>query len=415
MAYKLTKTYTLHAFISVINNVMQQLIFTEEYCRPQNLHPFTLTRHIQDIRVGIITIREKWERMLQLTSFDKWEGYYLDDERSVKIDAVGNKSCLMIHANVLPTVALVQQLKKLKHGEVLMAGDEGAIAYKFSGKEVKGLNNIKMLRAVPFKDAVTVLRYPWQIFQFNAAALKADFALLTMRRRSKVLSKTNKVIGRRSNIFVEAGAQIEHCILNVTEGPIYIGKNAVVMEGGMIKGPFAIGDNGVVKMGSKIYGATTIGPGCIAGGEIKNSVMMAYSNKAHDGYLGDSVIGEWCNLGAGTSNSNIKNNCGEVTYWVHADKKEMSAGTKGGLLMGDYSKVAINTSFNTGTVMGVCSNVFTPGLTPKYIPHFSWGADGITKYKLSKALADINRWKQLKGQAITEKEKNILTHIYNKF
>lgn len=177
------------------------------------------------------------------------------------------------------------------------------------------------------------------------------------------------------------------------------------MEGTCIKGPVAICEGAVVKMGTKIYGATTVGPYCTAGGEIKNSVLFGYSNKAHDGYLGDSVLGEWCNLGAGTTNSNVKNNAGEVKYWVDADKKEMAAGSKGGLLMGDYSKAAINTSFNTGTVVGVCCNVVSQGLTPKLISNFSWGVDGITKYKLNKALVDIDNWKKMKGMAISDREK----------
>lgn len=394
---------------------MLKLIFTEEYCQPQNLHPFTLTRHIQDLRVGILTIREKWEKMLGLSSFDKWEGYYLDDERSVKIDkTIGNSTCLMIHANVLPTKKLVGKIKKLQNGEVLTVKDEGAVAYKFSAKEVMGLHKIKMSRSVEYEEKIQVLHYPWQLFQLNDEQIRSDFELLAARRRSKAVSKTNRVINA-GQLFIEAGAKVEHCILNASTGPIYIGKNAQIMEGSMIRGPFAMGEGSLVKMGSKIYGATTLGPYCLAGGEIKNSILMGYSNKAHDGYLGDSVLGEWCNLGAGTSNSNLKNNCGDVTYWVHADKKEISAGNKGGLLMGDYSKAAINTSFNTGTVVGICSNVFAQGLTPKYIPHFSWGCDGITKYKLDNALADIEKWKQLKGFAITEKEKKVLADIYKKF
>lgn len=394
---------------------MLKLIFTEEYCQPQNLHPFTLTRHIQDLRVGILTIREKWEKMLGLTSFDKWEGYYLDDDRSVKIDkTIGNDICLMIHANVLPTKKLVAKIKKLQNGEVLTVKDEGAVAYRFSAKEVMGLHKIKMSGSAELDEKLTVLHYPWQLFQLNDEQIRSDFELLTAKRKSKAISKTNKVINPKQ-VFIEAGARVEHCILNAEAGPIYIGKNAGIMEGSMIRGPFAMGEGSLVKMGSKIYGATTLGPYCLAGGEIKNSILMGYSNKAHDGYLGDSVIGEWCNLGAGTSNSNLKNNCGDVTYWVHADKKEISAGNKGGLLMGDYSKAAINTSFNTGTVVGICSNVFAQGLTPKYIPHFSWGCDGITRYKLDNAVADIEKWKQLKGFSITEKEKQVLTHIYKKF
>lgn len=394
---------------------MQKIIFTEEYCKPKNLHPFTLTRHIQDIRVGILTIREKWERMLKLASFDKWEGYYLDDERSIKIDkTIGEDICLMVHANVLPTNSIISKIKKLQHGEFLSVKNEGGIAYKFSAKEVLGLHKIKITRSVEHNESLKVLHYPWQIFQLNDWAIRQDFELITARRKSKPISKSNTIINA-AQIFIEAGAKVEHCILNASTGPIYIGKNAEIQEGSMIRGPFALCEGSLLKMGSKIYGATTIGPYCLAGGEIKNSVLLGYSNKAHDGYLGDSVIGEWCNLGAGTSNSNLKNNCGDVSYWVHADKKQISAGNKGGLLLGDYSKSAINTSFNTGTVVGICSNVFAQGLTPKYIPHFSWGCDGITRYKLSNALEDINKWKQLKGFSITEKEKQILTDIYKKF
>ena len=214
---------------------------------------------------------------------------------------------------------------------------------------------------------------------------------------------------------MEPGAKVEHCILNASAGPVYIGKNVEIMEGSMIRGPVALCEGSVVKMGTKIYGATTIGPHCTVGGELKNVMMFGYSNKAHDGYLGDSVIGEWCNLGAGTTNSNVKNNCGEVKYWVDADKKEMSAGLKGGLLMGDYSRAAINTSFNTGTVVGVNCNVFATGLTPKLIPSFTWGCDGTTRYKLSKALEDVDKWKNLKGMSITIREKEILTDIYKKY
>jgi UDP-N-acetylglucosamine diphosphorylase / glucose-1-phosphate thymidylyltransferase / UDP-N-acetylgalactosamine diphosphorylase / glucosamine-1-phosphate N-acetyltransferase / galactosamine-1-phosphate N-acetyltransferase len=394
---------------------MQKIIFTEEYCNPKNLHPFTLIRHIQDIRVGILTIREKWEKLLKLTSFDKWEGYYLDDESSIKIDKnIGSDIYLMIHANVLPSKNIISKIKKLQHGEFLSVANEGGIAYKFSAKEVMGLHKIKIARSVEFKESLKIIQYPWQIFQLNDWAIREDFELITAKRKTKPISKTNKVINA-SQVFLEPGAKVEHCILNASTGPIYIGKNAELMEGCMIRGPFALCEGSLVKMGSKIYGATTIGPYCLAGGEIKNSVLMGYSNKAHDGYLGDSVIGEWCNLGAGTSASNLKNNCGDVKYWVDGDKKEVSAGNKGGLLMGDYSKSSINTSFNTGTVVGVSCNVFAQGLTPKHIPHFSWGCDGITKYKLSNALDDINKWKQLKGFVITEREKKILADICKKF
>jgi UDP-N-acetylglucosamine diphosphorylase/glucosamine-1-phosphate N-acetyltransferase len=391
---------------------MQKIIFTEEYCKPENLHPFTYTRHIQDIRIGILTIREKWEKYLKIPSFDKWEDHYLDTKQSIKIEkGIDKDEYALIHANVLPSKAIISKIKKLKHGEFLSAGVEGGIAYKFSQKEVLGLHKIKVNHSVDYRGELKVIHYPWQIFQLNDWALREDFELITSKRKSKSVSRTNKLINPAA-IFMEAGARAEHCILNASEGPIYIGKNVTIMEGSLIRGPVAICEGAIVKMGAKIYGATTVGPFCTVGGEIKNTVLFGFSNKAHDGYLGDSVLGEWCNLGAGTTNSNVKNNAGEVKYWVDADKKETTAGTKGGMLMGDYSKAAINTSFNTGTVVGVCCNVVTPGLTPKLIPNFSWGADGITRYKLNKALLDIDNWKKLKGLAITEREKQILTDIY---
>ncbi len=394
---------------------MQQIIFTEEYCKPANLHPFTLTRHIQDIRIGILTIREKWEKLLQLPSLNKWEDHYLDDAASVKIDKnIGANTSLLVHANVLPTKAIISKIKKLKNGEFLSAGKNGGIAFAFSNKEVAGLHKIKVTRLINYDSSLKLLVYPWQIVQLNDWAIREDFNMITSKRKSSPVSKTNKLINPK-NIFIEPGAKVEHCILNAAAGPIYIGKNAEVMEGSMIRGPVALCEGSIVKMGTKVYGATTIGPYCAVGGEIKNSILFGYSNKAHDGYLGDSVIGAWCNLGAGTSNSNVKNNCSDVKYWVDADKKEVSAGAKGGLLMGDYSRAAINTSFNTGTVVGVNCNVFAAGLTPKLIPSFSWGCDGITRYKLSKALEDIGKWKKLKGMQVTAKEKQILTDIYKKY
>ena len=394
---------------------MQKIIFTEEYCRPENLHPFTYTRHIQDIRIGILTIREKWEKYLKIPSFNKWEDHYLDDAHSVKIEkGIGKDDYLMVHANVLPTKAIISKIKTLKNGEFLTCGKEGGVAFKFSDKEVLGLHKIKISRSVEFNGEIKAVHYPWQISQMNDWAIREDFALVTAGRKSKAISKTNKTI-KPSQIFIEAGAKLEHCILNAKDGPIYIGKNAMVMEGCLLRGPLAICEGAVVKMGTKIYGATTVGPFSTVAGEVKNSVLFGFSNKAHDGYLGDSVLGEWCNLGAGTSNSNVKNTAGEVKYWIDADQKEISAGNKGGLLMGDYSKAAINTSFNTGTLVGICCNVVSAGLTPKFIANFSWGVDGITKYKLNKALIDIDNWKKMKGLTISDREKQILTDIYKLF
>jgi UDP-N-acetylglucosamine diphosphorylase/glucosamine-1-phosphate N-acetyltransferase len=395
---------------------MQCIVFSEEYCRPENLFPFTLTRRMQDIRIGILTIREKWEKLLDLPSFDKWEGDYKEGNRSITIDAgIRDGNYLMIHANILPTGLLVDAVKALKPGELLIHEEAGAVALHFTAEDVIGLHKIKVSKTISFDSPLHSLMYPWDIFQQNDKALKLDFELLTRGRSSVEISHSNQVSGIE-NIFLEPGATMEHCIINATTGPVYVGRNATIMEGSCIRGPFALGDNSVVKMGTKIYGATTIGPHCVAGGEIKNSVLMGYSNKAHDGYLGDAVIGEWCNLGAGTSASNVKNNAGPVlVYHPASEGKKGLAGMKCGLLMGDYSRAAINTSFNTGTVVGVSSSVFGNGLLPKYIPNFSWGAEGIYKYDFFKSIRDIRNWKKLKEEELTPREENILKYIYDNY
>jgi len=390
-----------------------KIIFTEEFCQPENLYPFTLTKQIQDIRVGILTIREKWENLLGVTSYDRLEDDYKDLDRSIHLEKISEDDiCFMIHGNILPTPKLIKALKKLKDGEFISANGNTGVIFRFSKKEIQEPNKIKVSKAITIREEVKSIQFPWDIFQLNDYAIRQDFNLLTEKRKSQKISKTNRV-SNAGNIFIEKGAIVEHCVLNASEGPIYIGKNSLIMEGTAIRGTFACGEGVVIKMNSRIYGATTIGPYCTAGGEIKNSILFSYSNKAHDGYLGDSVIGDWCNLGAGTTNSNIKNNASTVKVWT--PKGEINAGKKCGVFMGDYSKTSINTSINTGTVMGVCSNVFEAGLTPKYIPNFSWGSDGLRRYELEKALTDIDNWKKLKGKAISENEKTILTYIFKNY
>jgi len=390
-----------------------KIIFTEEFCQPENLYPFTLTRQIQDIRVGILTIREKWEKILGIISFDRLEDDYKDLDRSIRLEKIEHDdTCFMIHGNILPSSKLVKALHKLKNGEFISVNGNTGIIFRFSKNEIQEPNKIKVSKAITVRDEIKSIQFPWHIFQMNDHAIREDFELLTEKRKSQKISKTNKTT-KPGNIFIEKGAVVENCFLNASDGPIYIGRNSLIMDGSAIRGPFACGEGAVIKMNSRIYGATTIGPYCTAGGEIKNSVFFAYSNKAHDGYIGDSVIGEWCNLGAGTSNSNIKNNASVVKVWTL--KGEMNAGQKCGVFMGDYSKTSINASLNTGTVMGVCSNVFESGLTPKYIPNFSWGSDGLRRYDLQKALVDIDDWKKLKGKSITENEKTILTYIFKNY
>lgn len=340
-----------------------KIILDDISCK-DDLYPFTQTRSAADIRIGILTIREKWERLLDREVFTTSEA----TENNIK-------NAKQVPANIIPSADLLKQLKK------------------FSNINYQNCESIT---------------YPWHIFQKNDFSIRQDFELIAKGRKSKKISSTNKLIGK--NIFIEEGAVVEHSILNTLAGPIYIGKNAEIMEGCILRGPFAMGEGSKLKTGTKIYGATTLGPYCLAGGEIKNSILFGYSNKAHDGYLGDSVLGEWCNLGAGTSNSNIKNTAGEVKIWNRTEKKFISAGLKCGLFMGDYSRAAINTSFNTGTVVGVCCNVFCEGFPPTLIPDFSWGGKN---YHPEKAFEHIDNWKKLKGKSITEKEKKILSDIYH--
>ncbi len=392
---------------------MNKIIFTEEFCQPENLHPFTLTRQMQDIRVGILSIREKWERMLGLPSFDKKEDDYKDLSRSVHMDeAVGNGACLMIHGNLLPSPGLVKAVRRLKDGEFIATAAGNGVVYRFTKKEIIDRFKIKVGKAIISREEVRMIQHPWDIFQLNDLAIRLDFDLLTAKRKSQRIPKTNRLVNAPA-IFLEKGARVGNSIINAEAGPVYIGKNAEVMDGCLIRGPFAMGEGSCLKMGTKIYGATTLGPGCTAGGEIKNSVLFGYSNKSHDGYLGDSVIGEWCNIGAGTSNSNLKNNAGEVRIWT--PHGERAAGQKCGVLMGDYSRTAINTSINTGTVIGVCCHVSGSGLTPKYIPHFSWGSEGVKRYEFDKAVSDIRAWKKLKGHTLDEGEISILKYIYEKY
>ncbi len=392
---------------------MNKIIFTEQYCQPENLYPYTLTRQIQDIRIGILTIREKWEAVLGLPSFDRNEDDYKDLDRSITIEeAVKDGVCIMIHGNVLPSPEIVTAIHDLNNGEFITINKNTGIVFRFTKEEIKEKHKIAVSKAIELKEDVKTIQYPWDIFHLNDWAIRQDFEMITKERKSQTIPDTNQLVNE-SNIFLEEGARVQHSILNAASGPIYIGKNATVMEGSFIRGPFAMGEGSCVKMGAKIYGATTLGPYCVAGGEIKNSVLFGYSNKAHDGYLGDSVVGEWCNLGAGTTNSNLKNNAGDIKVWT--PKGQVNAGLKCGVMMGDYSRTAINTSINTGTIIGVSCNVFGNGLTPKYIPNFSWGSEGLKRYEFEKAVQDIAGWKKLKSRLITDNEKSILTYIFNRF
>ena len=343
-------------------------ILLDDISFKNSLFPFGVVRSSVHIRVGILTIFEKWQYIFPGKIFIASEKLIRDFDES---------ACIEYPANFIPSFDFLKRLSEQKE-------------------------------KIPFSSDCKLLEHPWQIFEYNSWAINEDFQMITSSRKSEKLSITAHGINLE-NIFVEPGAKVEHAILNAEDGPIYIGKNAEIQEGSLLRGPIAIGEGSRIKMGTKIYGATTIGPYCLAGGEIKNSVLMAFSNKGHDGYLGDSVIGEWCNLGAGTSNSNLKNNASPVKIWSERDNEFIVAGTKCGLLMGDYSRCAINTSFNTGTVVGICCSIFGNPFPPKFTKNFSWGDK---KYLLEKAVTDIDNWKKLKGQEITETEIQSLKNIY---
>jgi UDP-N-acetylglucosamine diphosphorylase/glucosamine-1-phosphate N-acetyltransferase len=258
------------------------------------------------------------------------------------------------------------------------------------------------------------INFCWDIFTMNESAMSDDFQLLTKGKKSLPISSTNRVINPGS-IFLEEGAKVECTMLNASAGPIYIGRNAEVMEGAMIRGPFSLGEQSQLKLGSKIYGATTIGPHCRVGGEVSNSVIFGYSNKAHDGFLGNSVIGEWCNLGADSNNSNLKNNYSQVKMWNYREENYINTGlTFCGLMMGDHSKCSINTMFNTGTVVGVSANIFGTGFPPKFIPSFSWGgSDGFKTYRLEEAVEVASRVYERRGMKLADAEQKILKYLFD--
>jgi UDP-N-acetylglucosamine diphosphorylase / glucose-1-phosphate thymidylyltransferase / UDP-N-acetylgalactosamine diphosphorylase / glucosamine-1-phosphate N-acetyltransferase / galactosamine-1-phosphate N-acetyltransferase len=372
-----------------------------------NLHPLTLNRAVADIRIGIFTIKERWERITGRNVF-----ILTDPAIQPLYETVPSGDCLFVDAAVQPNTELLSKISTLNLGECIVE-NHAVVAGRQVVSEVPMLNAIRGL----FKDIETAekqnrLIHPWDIFKYNEEYILHDFALINDVDLDVNLYKSSTLINS-SNIFIEEGAKIDYSILNASTGPIYVGKNATVMEGSLIRGPFALCEGATVKMGTKVYGATTVGPFSVIGGEVKNSVFFGYSNKGHDGYLGDSVIGEWCNIGAGTSNSNLKNTAGDVKAWSYGQKDLISAGTKCGVVMGDYSRTSINTSINTGTVIGLCCNVFGTGLTPKYIPDFSWGLDNPQKYEFDKALQDITNWKKMKNKILTEPEKNVLRHIFD--
>lgn len=375
---------------------------------PDQVHfyPFSLTRSLTEIRVGIYTIKERWDALMD-SDCQVFTSPYLQNLYTTTYFE-HTEAVLFINPTCIPDASIKKAILNLKEGACLLDEDGKWIASftneRSIGKILLGDPNLK--HSIPAK----FIKNAMHLLQLNTALIQSDFNHVIANHTSMTVDGSNRLICPE-NIFIEQGADLSGVSLNATYGPIYIGKNSLLMEGVAIRGPFVLGEKSVVKMNACIYGATSIGPYCTIGGEIKNSILMGYSNKAHEGYLGDSIIGQWCNVGAGSSNSNIKNTAGPIQIWNQHQKSWDTVGNKMGMLVGDYTRFAIQSSINTGSYIGVSANIHGNGLLPKMIPNFTWG---ITKgYLLDKAIEDIQNWKKMKGFQITDSEKEVLIALFH--
>lgn len=369
------------------------------------LLPFTFTRPVADIRIGILTIREKWEKYLGSTTTTLTEEYLQEKYPMVELE-----ENVMINASFLPNAVLAEMVSNLEVNQAIFKGDEVIAFFTQDSQEDVDFDQYEIFE---FEEEVLTVQNTWDIFQKNDIAIREDFEFLTEGRKSQPIPKSVNVIAPE-NIFIEEGAHLEFVTLNASTGPIYIGKNAEIMEGSVIRGPFALCESAQVKLATKVYGATTVGPHSRIGGEVNNSVLFGYSNKGHDGFLGNSVLGEWCNIGADSNNSNLKNNYEEVKLWSYETEGFAKTGLQFcGLMMGDHSKCGINTMFNTGTVVGVSANIFGSGFPRNFVPSFSWGgASGFTTYITKKAFETARIVMSRRNVEFDEKEQNILTHVF---
>lgn len=386
---------------------MNYILFDDEAWN--DLRPLTFTRPVAEIRVGILTIREKWEKRLN-ASF----GFLTQKYLSVKYQKVVEDENVMINGSILPNSDLISAIQNLKLGEYL-AKENLIIAAKFSDTDVNLVKEEALSEKIKIEYNKEIVRIAmsYDIFGLNDFALREDFEFLTKGRSSQALSDTVNVLGKE-NVFLEEGAKVEFATLNASKGPIYIGKNAEIMEGVLVRGPLAMCESSVLNLGAKIYGATTLGPYCKCGGEVNNVVLFGYSNKGHDGFLGNAVLGEWCNIGADTNNSNLKNNYSEVKLWSYSSESFAKTGLQFcGTIMGDHAKCGINTMLNTGTVIGVSANVFGAGFPRNFIPSFAMGGNhGFKEYRLKAAYEVAELVMQRRGKKFDEAEKDIMTNVF---
>ncbi|WP_282032286.1 GlmU family protein [Winogradskyella eximia] len=382
---------------------MNYILFDGPY--RNNLLPFTFTRPVADIRVGILTIRQKWESYLEYTTTTVTEDYLAD-----KFPMVEMEENIMINASFLPNMEVVEVVKNLNHNQALFKGED---VIAFFAKEGEEVSDFLTFEAIEFEGEILKIEHTWDIFSKNGEAIAEDFSLITNGRKSEPIPSTVNTVNPE-NIFIEKGATLNFATLNASTGPIYIGRDSEVMEGALVRGPLALCNNSTLKLGAKVYGPTTVGPHSKIGGEVSNSVIFGFSNKGHDGFLGNSVLGEWCNLGADTNNSNLKNNYAEVRLWDYNTEGFAKTGLQFcGLMMGDHSKCGINTMFNTGTVVGVSANIFGSGFPRNFVPSFSWGGhSGFVTYKTNKAFEVAEVVMGRRKEEFTDLDKAILEHIF---
>jgi UDP-N-acetylglucosamine diphosphorylase/glucosamine-1-phosphate N-acetyltransferase len=392
---------------------MNIILFDDPVIR-QNLLPLTFTRPVADIRTGILTIAEKWQELTKQVASSLTQDY-LKAKYVPYYDA--NQNCY-INGAIIPTVEMIEQMKGLSSGESYWQGNT-LIAYQGGAIQIEHIDELfekaEQSQKLPFEGDVLMIREVWEIFVHNGREIRSDFKLLTKDRKSQPVNDKFTAVYNEENIFIEEGAKIRAAVLNAEDGPIYIGKNTQVQEGALIKGPFALCEGSHVNMGAKMRGDVTVGPQSKVGGEISASVIMGYSNKGHDGFLGNSVIGEWCNLGADSNTSNLKNNYAQVKLWNYSKGGFKNTGEQFcGLIMGDHSKCGINTMFNTGTVVGVSANIFGSGFPRNFVPSFSWGgASGFETYQLRKVFEVAEKVMERRHKVLDETEKTILTEVFN--
>jgi UDP-N-acetylglucosamine diphosphorylase/glucosamine-1-phosphate N-acetyltransferase len=389
---------------------MRNIILFDDESREQML-PLSYTRPVAEIRTGIFTIRERWEKLLKGTA-----SYITSEYLSGRFPMQLEDDNYVINGAIMPNDRLVRLIEQLEPNEALM--EEGnLIAARLNRQQFELLlrdESIEEITGLELGDTPFIhLSYPWDLFLYLRATIEYDYHLITAGRTSQSLPSNNQVVAG-DNIFLEEGAQVSCAILNAQSGPIYIGKNAHVMEGAIIRGPVTIGEGSQIKMGAKIYGPTAIGPDCKVGGEVKEVVFLGHANKAHDGYLGNSIIGEWCNLGAGCTVSNLKNNYSNVRMWDYSTRNMKDSGLQHlGMVMGDHSKAGIQTMFNTGTIVGVASNIFGEGFPPKFIPSFSWGgASGLSTHRLEEAMLTAKRVMARRDITFNGEDESILKKVF---